>query len=367
MGVEFLGEIPLELDDPRAGRAGTPIVAAHPDRGGAGLPRIAARIWEKLEGAGRGDRASWWRSKGGGAGEGGGGGGAGPGGHGREEGGGEAEQPVRLRRTGIAAPGRVQARAAAARRAHRRRQREPAVEGGRQHAEAGIAGAGGVDRRTGKAAARRGPLGGHRRPRLPQRDRHAMPSAPCSAAGVGGAPSVRRGRRPRARSRPAGRARAAPRPQRRGRGEVEHDAGAARPGRGGSAPGSRRPGPPSAAAGWCRGQRASGTWSWRAARLAPLATAIWLRPPGRRRSPPRRWASARWRAATGPPRLRAAASATSAIGVAADGADEGHRRAVPAAATAWLAPLPPGSRHRPARARYGPGAAAPAAAKIRSG
>ncbi|GAA0596801.1 Mrp/NBP35 family ATP-binding protein [Craurococcus roseus] len=53
LGVEFLGELPLALSIRELADAGTPIVAARPDTAEAACyRRIAARLWEKLEGAG---------------------------------------------------------------------------------------------------------------------------------------------------------------------------------------------------------------------------------------------------------------------------------------------------------------------------
>ncbi|MFZ4409047.1 MAG: P-loop NTPase [Paracraurococcus sp.] len=53
MGVEFLGELPLKIDIRLLADAGTPIVAARPDTEEAqAYRRIAARLWEKLQGAG---------------------------------------------------------------------------------------------------------------------------------------------------------------------------------------------------------------------------------------------------------------------------------------------------------------------------
>jgi ATP-binding protein involved in chromosome partitioning len=53
MGVEFLGELPLKLDIRLLADAGTPIVAARPETEEAqAYRRIAARLWEKLQGAG---------------------------------------------------------------------------------------------------------------------------------------------------------------------------------------------------------------------------------------------------------------------------------------------------------------------------
>jgi ATP-binding protein involved in chromosome partitioning len=55
LGVEFLGELPLALNIRELADAGTPIVAARPDTAeAAGYRRIAARLWEKLQGAGAG-------------------------------------------------------------------------------------------------------------------------------------------------------------------------------------------------------------------------------------------------------------------------------------------------------------------------
>jgi len=53
MGVEFLGELPLKIDIRLLADAGTPIVAARPETDEAqAYRRIAARLWEKLQGAG---------------------------------------------------------------------------------------------------------------------------------------------------------------------------------------------------------------------------------------------------------------------------------------------------------------------------
>ena len=53
MGVEFLGELPLKLDIRLLADAGTPIVAARPETEEAqAYRRIAARLWDKLQGAG---------------------------------------------------------------------------------------------------------------------------------------------------------------------------------------------------------------------------------------------------------------------------------------------------------------------------
>ena len=53
MGVEFLGELPLKIEIRLLADAGTPIVAARPEtEEAAAYRRIAARLWEKLQGAG---------------------------------------------------------------------------------------------------------------------------------------------------------------------------------------------------------------------------------------------------------------------------------------------------------------------------
>jgi ATP-binding protein involved in chromosome partitioning len=53
LGVEFLGELPLTLSIRELADAGNPIVAARPASEEAGIyRRIAARLWERLEGAG---------------------------------------------------------------------------------------------------------------------------------------------------------------------------------------------------------------------------------------------------------------------------------------------------------------------------
>jgi len=53
LGVEFLGELPLKLSIRELADAGTPIVAAKPEtEEAAAYRRIAARLWEKLQGAG---------------------------------------------------------------------------------------------------------------------------------------------------------------------------------------------------------------------------------------------------------------------------------------------------------------------------
>ena len=50
---EFLGELPLKIDIRLLADAGTPIVAARPETEEAqAYRRIAARLWEKLQGAG---------------------------------------------------------------------------------------------------------------------------------------------------------------------------------------------------------------------------------------------------------------------------------------------------------------------------
>lgn len=52
LGVEFLGELPLKLSIRELADAGTPIVAAKPETEEAtAYRRIAARLWEKLQGA----------------------------------------------------------------------------------------------------------------------------------------------------------------------------------------------------------------------------------------------------------------------------------------------------------------------------
>ena len=58
LGVEFLGELPLALAIRELADAGTPIVAARPDTAEASIYRsIAARLWDKLQGAGAGAAA----------------------------------------------------------------------------------------------------------------------------------------------------------------------------------------------------------------------------------------------------------------------------------------------------------------------
>ncbi len=58
LGVEFLGELPLALSIRELADAGTPIVAARPDTEEAACyRRIAARLWQKLQGAGAGAAA----------------------------------------------------------------------------------------------------------------------------------------------------------------------------------------------------------------------------------------------------------------------------------------------------------------------
>ncbi len=58
LGVEFLGELPLALAIRELADAGTPIVASRPDTDeAASYRRIAARLWEKLQGAGAGAAA----------------------------------------------------------------------------------------------------------------------------------------------------------------------------------------------------------------------------------------------------------------------------------------------------------------------
>jgi len=53
MGVEFLGELPLKIEIRLLADAGTPMVAARPEtEEAAAYRRIAARLWEKLQGAG---------------------------------------------------------------------------------------------------------------------------------------------------------------------------------------------------------------------------------------------------------------------------------------------------------------------------
>jgi len=53
MGVEFLGELPLKLAIRELADAGTPIVMARPETEEAdAYRRIAARLWEKLQGTG---------------------------------------------------------------------------------------------------------------------------------------------------------------------------------------------------------------------------------------------------------------------------------------------------------------------------
>jgi ATP-binding protein involved in chromosome partitioning len=53
MGVEFLGELPLKLEIRQFADAGTPIVAARPETEEAkAYSRIAARLWDRLQGAG---------------------------------------------------------------------------------------------------------------------------------------------------------------------------------------------------------------------------------------------------------------------------------------------------------------------------
>ena len=53
LGTEFLGEIPLLLDIRTASDAGTPIAAAAPDSDAAkAFAAVAARVWEKVSGAG---------------------------------------------------------------------------------------------------------------------------------------------------------------------------------------------------------------------------------------------------------------------------------------------------------------------------
>jgi ATP-binding protein involved in chromosome partitioning len=58
LGVEFLGELPLALNIRELADAGTPIVAARPDtEEAASYRRIAARLWEKLQGSGTAEAA----------------------------------------------------------------------------------------------------------------------------------------------------------------------------------------------------------------------------------------------------------------------------------------------------------------------
>jgi len=53
LGTEFLGEVPLLLDIRTASDAGTPIAAAAPESEAAkAFDRLAARVWEKVSGAG---------------------------------------------------------------------------------------------------------------------------------------------------------------------------------------------------------------------------------------------------------------------------------------------------------------------------
>jgi ATP-binding protein involved in chromosome partitioning len=53
LGTEFLGEVPLLLDIRTASDAGTPIAAAAPESDGAkAFAAVAARVWEKVSGAG---------------------------------------------------------------------------------------------------------------------------------------------------------------------------------------------------------------------------------------------------------------------------------------------------------------------------
>ena len=55
LGTEFLGEVPLLLDIRTASDAGTPIAAAAPDSEAAkAFAAVAARVWEKVSGAGGG-------------------------------------------------------------------------------------------------------------------------------------------------------------------------------------------------------------------------------------------------------------------------------------------------------------------------
>jgi ATP-binding protein involved in chromosome partitioning len=53
LGTEFLGEVPLLLDIRTASDAGTPIAASAPESEGAkAFAAVAARVWEKVSGAG---------------------------------------------------------------------------------------------------------------------------------------------------------------------------------------------------------------------------------------------------------------------------------------------------------------------------
>ena len=53
LGTEFLGEVPLLLDIRTASDAGTPVAAAAPESDGAkAFAAVAARVWEKVSGAG---------------------------------------------------------------------------------------------------------------------------------------------------------------------------------------------------------------------------------------------------------------------------------------------------------------------------
>ena len=55
LGTEFLGEVPLLLDIRTASDAGTPIAASAPESEGAkAFAAVAARVWEKVSGAGGG-------------------------------------------------------------------------------------------------------------------------------------------------------------------------------------------------------------------------------------------------------------------------------------------------------------------------
>jgi ATP-binding protein involved in chromosome partitioning len=53
LGTEFLGEVPLDLEIRQTSDGGTPITVADPDNPHALVFRqMAARIWEKVAGAG---------------------------------------------------------------------------------------------------------------------------------------------------------------------------------------------------------------------------------------------------------------------------------------------------------------------------
>jgi len=53
LGVDFLGEIPLDIEIRETSDGGKPVVVSKPDSENAAVfRRIAERVWQKLEGAG---------------------------------------------------------------------------------------------------------------------------------------------------------------------------------------------------------------------------------------------------------------------------------------------------------------------------